>query len=194
MNDRLDISPLGRRVLLEPYFEEMTAGGIILPVHSKRMSDTGFVRAVGTGCNEALAVGDFVVLEERGFESPGALLDTFIVVLSSPEGGEDPIRVDQDVEPMVKEHWEAYLANPSTEDRQLRVKDAESKDTDPWISFYTSDIRDIQSGLTGQTGISLQQKNYFPVPFEWTGEKLVFVDENEIMMVVSNEEEENAEI
>ena len=172
--------PLGTHYLIEPIYQTESTGGLILGV-ADRYPTSGWVWSIGSGCQEDVSKGDFVVMEEHGFSQDDLRHDTFFIRLKDGNGVHI-VRADIDIEPVIREQWEKYKRTKV--DMKVTTQDIDRNKES--VSFFTSDIEDIQLGLYSETGYTLSYRHHmFLHPID-TGldHPLMLVPEREILFSI----------
>ena len=103
-------------------------------------------------------------------------VDTVVLRLRG-DGVEELVRVPVETEPILKEHYEAFMRSPATYNRWISVENLE---TGGVMSFRPSDIIDVMSGRVTDLGQSLSYRHVTQLP----DSELFVVAEREILFKI----------
>ena len=172
---------IGAYVIFEGHTPELSPGGLYLGSEN-RYPNQGWVVAVGDGCSEDIRPGDFIVIPDHGASYAPELYDTVVLRLRG-DGGDLEVRVKFEYEPMLREAWARFQANPSTHDERFAVEDVEGQ---AW-TLRISDVIDVMSGaVTEGSGLDLSYRHVTEIPDRPNHYR---VSEAEILCTIAPEED-----
>jgi hypothetical protein len=177
------IKPIANWVFLEVIEEDITPGGIIIPIEYRdRFPQSGVIIAQSKGCKEDLRRGDTAILVNEGLRTDNAYWAVCSLTLKDWPQIE---HCDIEVWPVIKEQVEIYRSNPSTHDRSIHVKTIDSTS----LSFLASDVLDYEVADLTDSGLRLEYVNAVIIHLTEGGlsRRYYFVRESDILATVWRE-------
>lgn len=169
------LRPLDRHVILEPAYDpETTESGIQVPLDSRqRYPQIGYCIA---SASPHIQVNDLCLINVESSD----VARTYQRVLAIHLEAWGTEIFEPDVEPAIREAYEIYRRNPSTDDKRIRVVNLRGEH----LQFLASDILAMEWSTTDSAGFNLLYPMNVRIWDAPDGKMYYFVHEDNIMGVL----------